>query len=59
MRETEASPLARELPPPDFVDVLDGDLRPPLDPLRVNAGSTQRPETAANAELTGITEIGN
>jgi hypothetical protein len=26
---------------------------------RVNAGSTQRQEIAANAELTGITETGN
>jgi SnoaL-like domain len=51
----------RPLSPTSFplencIDLLDGDLRPPLDPLRVNAGSTQRQETAANAELTGITE---
>ena len=58
-RETEASALAHELPLESSVAPLDGDLRPPLDPLWVNAGSTQPPETAANAELTGTTEIGN
>jgi hypothetical protein len=40
------------------VDLLDGDFRAPLDPPWVNAGSTQRQETAANAELTGVTETG-
>jgi hypothetical protein len=52
----EASALAHELPLETCVDRLDGDLRPPLDPLRVNAGSTRRQGIAANAELTGITE---
>jgi hypothetical protein len=53
LREKEASALGT------CVDRLDGALRAALDPLRVNAGSTQRPETAANAELTGIAETGN
>jgi hypothetical protein len=58
-REKEASALADELPLDGFVDLLGGDLRAPLDPLWVNAGSTQRQETAANAELTEVTETGN
>jgi hypothetical protein len=41
------------------VDPLDGDLRPPLDPLRVNARSTQCQEIAANAGLTRVTETGD
>jgi hypothetical protein len=48
-----------ELPLETCVDLLDGDLRPPLDPLWVNAGSTQRQEIAANAGVTGSTETGN
>jgi hypothetical protein len=59
LREKRAFALAHELPVDTCVDRLAGDLRPPLDPLWVNAGSTQRQETAANAELTGITETGN
>jgi hypothetical protein len=59
LRENVASVLATSFPLETCVDPLDGDVRAPLDPLWVNAGSTQRPETAANAELTGITETDN
>jgi hypothetical protein len=55
----EASALAHELLLETCVDLLAGDLRPPLDPLRVNAGSTQRQETAAKAERIGISETGD
>ncbi|HEX6972112.1 MAG TPA: site-specific integrase [Limnochordia bacterium] len=40
-----------------YVHLLDGDLGDPLEPLRVNAGSTERPETAANGESGRILEI--
>jgi hypothetical protein len=58
-REKEASALAPALPLETCVDLLAGDLKPPLDPLRVSVGSTQRQEIAANAELTGVSETGN
>jgi hypothetical protein len=48
--------LPTSFPLETCVDLLDGDLRPPLDTLQVNAGSTQRQETAANADLIGTSE---
>jgi hypothetical protein len=59
LRDREASAVVDEPPLETSVDLLGGDSRAPLNPLWVNAGSTQRQETAANAELTGITETGN
>jgi hypothetical protein len=59
LRDEDASAVADELSLETCVDRLDGDLSAPLDPLRVNAGSTQRPETAANAALTRISETGD
>jgi len=59
LREKQAFALAHEVPLETCVDLFAGDLRPPLDPLRVNAGSTQRQEIAANTELTGVTETGD
>jgi hypothetical protein len=57
--EKDASALVHELPLEACVHLLDGALRPPLDPLRVNAGSTDRQEIAATAELRGVTETGD
>jgi hypothetical protein len=60
LRATGRCPLLpTSLPLETCVDLLGGDSRAPLDPAWVNAGSTQRPEAAANAELTGIAETGN
>jgi hypothetical protein len=60
LRARRRRPLApTSFPLETCVDPLDGRLRAPLDPLRVNAGSTQRQETAANAEQVGIGETGD
>jgi hypothetical protein len=60
VREKEASLRAHErVRFETCVEPIDGDFRAPLDPPWVNAGSTQRQETAAKVELIGISESGD
>ena len=40
-----------------YVHLLDGDIGTPLEPLRVHAGYTQRPETAANGTAPEPAEV--
>jgi integrase len=40
-----------------YVHLLDGDLGAPLEPARVNTGSTGRPQTAGNGALPELAEI--
>jgi integrase len=42
-----------------YVHLLDGDLGAPLEPLRVNSGSTHGPETAANELVAANAEMGS